>query len=117
MSRAIIIVLDGVGIGELPDAADFNDVGSNTLMHVKRDIPELELKNMQMLGLGNIADDKEKNIYDKAAEPTGFYGKAAERSRGKDTTTGHWEIAGLCLNEPFPTYPKGFPKDVITSFE
>ncbi|MBR1444219.1 MAG: phosphopentomutase, partial [Firmicutes bacterium] len=73
--------------------------------------------NMQMLGLGNIAVDKEKNIYDKAAEPIGFYGKAAEKSRGKDTTTGHWEISGLCLNEPFPTYPKGFPKDVITSFE
>ncbi|MBR1735621.1 MAG: phosphopentomutase [Firmicutes bacterium] len=117
MSRAIIIVLDGVGIGELPDAADFGDVGSNTLVHVKRDVKSLELKNMQMLGLGNIAVDKEKNLYEAVSSPKGFYGKAAEKSRGKDTTTGHWEIAGLCLNEPFPTYPNGFPKDVISSYE
>ena len=115
MSRAIIIVLDAVGIGELPDAADYGDVGSNTLMHVKAAVPGTALKNMCKMGLGLIEDCD--NIYDKVSEPLGFYGKAAERSKGKDTTTGHWEIAGLCLDKPFPTYPNGFPKDVIEEFE
>ena len=115
MSRAIIIVLDGTGIGELPDAAAYGDVGSNTLMHIKQKIPSLRLENMCRMGLGNIEDCG--NLYDKADEVIGFYGKAAERSKGKDTTTGHWEIAGLCLDKPFPTYPNGFPKEVIGEFE
>ncbi|MBQ8941540.1 MAG: phosphopentomutase [Firmicutes bacterium] len=115
MARAIIIVLDAVGIGELPDAADYGDEGSNTLMHVKAAVPETTLKNMCRMGLGLIEDCD--NIYDKVDEPLGFYGKAAEVSKGKDTTTGHWEIAGLELSTPFPTYPHGFPKEVIEEFE
>ena len=115
MSRAIIIVLDAVGIGELPDAAEYGDAGSNTLMHVKAAVPETVLKNMCKMGLGLIEDCG--NIYDKVDAPLGFYGKAAEKSKGKDTTTGHWEISGLCLEKPFPTYPNGFPKEVIEEFE
>lgn len=112
--RAIIIVLDAVGIGELPDAELYGDAGSNTLMHVKEKVPELNLKNMCTMGLGLIDG---YNIYEKTEKPTGLYGKMAEKSKGKDTTTGHWEIAGLCLKEPFPTYPNGFPKDIIENFE
>lgn len=112
--RAIIIVLDAVGIGELPDAELYGDAGSNTLMHVKEKVPELNLKNMCTMGLGLIDG---YNIYEKTKNPTGLYGKMAEKSKGKDTTTGHWEIAGLCLKEPFPTYPNGFPKDIIENFE
>lgn len=112
--RAIIIVLDAVGIGELPDAALYGDEGSNTLMHVKEACPQLNLKNMCRMGLGLIDG---YNVYEKTQKPTGLYGKMAEKSKGKDTTTGHWEIAGLCLEKPFPTYPKGFPRDIIEAFE
>lgn len=114
MKRAIIIVLDAVGIGELPDADKYGDKGSNTLMHVKEKVPELNLKNMCELGLGLIDGE---NIYEKTDSPKGIYGKMAERSNGKDTTTGHWEIAGLYIENPFPTYPKGFPKNIIDNFE
>jgi len=115
MKRAIIIVLDGVGIGELPDAEKYNDCGSNTLMNIKKHIPKLELKNMCSLGLGNI--DCEENLYTKTNNPKGFYGKLAEHSAGKDTTTGHWEIAGIWLEKPFPTYPNGFPKEIMDKFK
>lgn len=114
MKRAIIIVLDAVGIGELPDADKYGDKGSNTLMHVKKAVPELSLKNMCELGLGLIDGE---NVYEKTDLPKGIYGKMAEKSNGKDTTTGHWEIAGLYIENPFPTYPKGFPKDIIDNFE
>lgn len=114
MKRAIIIVLDAVGIGELPDAPEYGDVGSNTLMHVKQQKPELDLKNMCSLGLGLIDG---YNIYEKTDNPTGAYGRMKERSKGKDTTTGHWEISGIHLDIPFPTYPDGFPDEVIKSFE
>lgn len=114
MKRAIIIVLDGVGIGELPDADKYNDKGSNTLMNIKRQIPELKLKNMCELGLGNIYGE---NLYDKTTVQKGFCGKMAEHSAGKDTTTGHWEIAGIWLDKAFPTYPNGFPKEVTKAFE
>ena len=116
MKRAIIIVLDGVGIGELPDADKYNDCGSNTLMNIKKQVPSLELKNMCELGLGNI-EVPDGNLYTKVENPKGFYGKCAEHSAGKDTTTGHWEISGIWLDKPFPTYPKGFPKDVMDKFE
>ncbi len=112
--RAIIIVLDAVGIGELPDADSYGDKGSNTLMHLKEAVPELNLKNMCSLGLGLIDG---YNVYEKIEKPKGIYGKMAEKSKGKDTTTGHWEIAGLCLDKAFPTYPKGFPKEIINNFE
>jgi len=116
MSRAIIIVLDGVGIGELPDADKYDDIGSNTLMNIKKAVPSLELKNMCKLGLGNIDGD---NLYKKNLDSDliGAYGKCAEKSKGKDTTTGHWEISGVIVNKAFPTYPNGFPKEIINKFE
>ncbi|MDO4300372.1 MAG: phosphopentomutase [Clostridia bacterium] len=114
MKRGIIIVLDAAGIGELPDASEFGDEGSNTLMHVKEANPRLNLKNMCSLGLGLIDG---YNVYEKTDNPLGAYGKMIERSKGKDTTTGHWEISGIHLDKPFPTYPNGFPKEVIDRFE
>lgn len=114
MKRAIIIVLDAVGIGELHDADKYGDKGSNTLMHVKEALPALNLKNMCNLGLGLIDGD---NVYEKVNNPKGIYGKMAEHSAGKDTTTGHWEISGIWIDKPFPTYPKGFPKEIIEEFE
>ena len=114
MKRAIIIVLDAVGIGELPDADKYGDKGSNTLMHVKEALPSLNLKNMCYLGLGLIDG---KNVYEKVDNPKGLYGKMAEHSAGKDTTTGHWEISGVWIDKPFPTYPNGFPKEIIEEFE
>lgn len=117
MKRAVIIVLDGVGIGELPDASKYNDCGSNTLMNIKKQVPELNLKNMISLGLGNIKCEIGENLYDKCESPKGIYGKMAEYSAGKDTTTGHWEIAGIWLEKPFPTYPNGFPKEIMDKFE
>ncbi|MGI8904955.1 MAG: phosphopentomutase [Candidatus Sumerlaeaceae bacterium] len=113
--RAIIIVLDGVGIGELPDAAEFGDVGSNTLGNLSHAFADgLHLPNMGKLGLGNIA-----TIRGVPADPmaVGAWGKCAEASRGKDTTTGHWEIAGIISSTPFPTYPHGFPDAVIRAVE
>ncbi|MCX7843199.1 MAG: phosphopentomutase [Clostridia bacterium] len=114
MKRAIIIVLDSVGMGELPDAGKYGDEGSNTLGNIAKEVKNLRLPNMEMLGLGNI-----DNIsgFDPSALPQGCFGRMAEMSAGKDTTTGHWEIAGIILDRPFPVYPNGFPKDVIESFE
>lgn len=114
MKRAIIIVMDGVGIGELPDADKYKDCGSNTLMNIKKVYPDLKLKNLCSLGLGNIDGE---NLYDKNENPIGSYGKCAEKSSGKDTTTGHWEISGVTVENPFPTYPNGFPKEIIDKFE
>jgi len=113
--RAIIIVLDGVGIGELPDAAEFGDTGSNTLVNLSHAFPEgLHLPNMAKLGLGNIAPIRGVPHDPIAA---GGWGKCTEASRGKDTTTGHWEIAGLISRVPFPTYPYGFPNEILEPFE
>lgn len=114
MKRAILIVLDGVGIGELLDAAKYNDEGSNTLVNTAKALGGLSLPNMGKMGLSNIEEipgtPKEDN-------PIAFYGKMAEASPGKDSTTGHWEIVGLILDRPFPVYPNGFPKEVIEVFE
>lgn len=111
MKRVVLIVLDGAGIGALPDAASYGDQGADTLGHVMAaqtpDIP-----NLMSMGLGNIA-----GWPDSEEEPIGCYGKMAEQSPGKDTTTGHWELAGLPLAKPFPTYPDGFPPEVIEAFE
>ncbi|NLG25006.1 MAG: phosphopentomutase [Clostridiales bacterium] len=112
MRRVVLIVLDGVGIGELPDAARYGDAGADTLGHVLRDARPA-LPNLMSLGLFNI---RGFDGYTEE-EPIGCYGKMAEMSPGKDTTTGHWEIAGLPLKAPFPTYPNGFPGDVIAAFE
>jgi phosphopentomutase len=114
MKRATIIVLDGVGIGELPDADKYGDVGSNTLVNLKKSVPKLSLPNMCKLGLGNIEG---ADIFGIEKEPQGLYGRLAEHSAGKDTTTGHWEISGVWLNKPFPTYPNGFGEGIIAPFE
>jgi phosphopentomutase len=111
--RVIWIVLDSVGIGELPDAADYSDVGRTTLGHIAES-RALLLPNLQRLGLANIAPLAHLA---PAASPIGAYGKGATHSPGKDTTTGHWEMAGVWLNQAFPTYPYGFPLELIAEFE
>lgn len=117
MKRAIIVVLDSVGIGELPDAKDFGDVGSNTLVNIKKARPQTELKNMCALGLGNIQGE-EIHLLGKTTFPQGSFAKMAEKSIGKDTTTGHWEMAGIITKKPFPTYTEtGFPKEIMDAFE
>lgn len=117
MKRAIIIVLDSVGIGELPDAADFGDVGSNTLVNIKKARPETSLPNMAALGMGNIQGE-DIHLLGKVDAPKGAYCKLGEKSIGKDTTTGHWEIAGVLTKEPFPTFTEtGFPKEIMDKFE
>ena len=114
ISRAIIIVLDGLGVGELPDASDYGDVGSDTLGNMARALGGLSLPNMEALGLGNIGDF---GGIRKVPDCKGAYGKMAEASKGKDTTTGHWEMTGILLERPFPTYPHGFPKVVLDEFK
>lgn len=108
----VTIVLDGVGIGEAPDAADYGDEGSDTLGHVlaacRPDLP-----NLTRLGLGNI---RELPGVPATARPMASWGKMQERSAGKDSTTGHWELAGIQLKKPFPTYPDGFPGDLLDAF-
>ncbi|NLZ51941.1 MAG: phosphopentomutase, partial [Thermoanaerobacteraceae bacterium] len=114
IQRVILIVLDSVGVGELPDAAKYGDEGSNTLANVSKVVGGLALPNMQKMGIGNIIDIK--GVV-PAKQPIGAYGKAAEKSAGKDTTTGHWELAGIVSKKPFPVYPDGFPPEVIDEFE
>ncbi len=117
MKRTIIIVLDSVGIGFLPDAAKYGDEGSNTLVNIKKAKPNLNIKNMISLGLGNI-DGDEISILGKSENPDGCFGKMAEASNGKDTTTGHWEIAGIITENPFPTFTEtGFPYEVMRQLE
>ncbi len=112
MKRVLWIVLDSVGAGALPDAAAYGDASANTLGHIEEKIG-LKLPTMRMLGLGNIEGIGIPPI----AHPCAAYGKAIERSCGKDTTTGHWEMAGITMTKPFPTYSNGFPKEVIEQFE
>ncbi len=111
--RVLLLVLDSVGIGAMPDAAEFGDEGRDTLGHVTASRP-LKLPNLVRLGLANI---KPLAHLSPPARPAAAYGKAAIASPGKDTTTGHWEMAGLFLKHPFPTYPSGFPRDLIERFE
>ncbi len=113
MKRVILIVLDSVGVGEMPDAAEYGDEGSNTLGNVAKAVDGLSLRHLADLGLGRIIPIQGVPAVD---EPKGAWGKMAESSSGKDTTTGHWEIAGLQLAEPFPTYPDGFPADLLEKF-
>lgn len=112
--RAILIVLDSVGIGEMPDASDYGDQGSNTLSNIAKAMNGLKLPNLQAMGLGNIAPIQGVEPVDT---PQACYGKMAEASSGKDTTTGHWEIAGVILEKAFPTFPHGFPQEFIEAFE
>lgn len=114
MKRAIIIVIDSMGIGAMPDCREYNDVYEcNTLKNVAQACGGLNLPNMQKLGLGNI---QECTGVCPIPNPIAQYGTMAEKSKGKDTTTGHWEIAGLVLDEPFATFPQGFDNDIIHEF-
>jgi phosphopentomutase len=112
--RVILITLDGVGIGAQPDAADYCDSGADTLGHVADACGGLRLPNLARLGLGNIAPVAG---VDPVVAPVAACGRMLERSAGKDTTTGHWEIAGLIQEQPFPSFPQGFPPEIITAFQ
>jgi phosphopentomutase len=112
--RAIILVLDGVGAGEAPDAAHYGDVGSNTLGNVAREVGGFDLPHLQAAGLGHVAPIA--GVAPVQA-PRGAWGLMVPRSAGKDSTTGHWEIAGVHLRRPFPSYPAGFPPEVVGEFE
>ena len=113
MKRAILIVMDSLGVGELPDADLYGDIGSHTLDNTYKSCGGLKIDNLENLGFGNIEGVKYLN---KIEKPIGAYGKLAERSRGKDTVTGHWEIAGVILDTPLNTYPNGFSDDIINEF-
>ncbi len=114
MKRAVLLILDSVGIGAMPDAADFGDLGANTLANTARVTGGLDLPNLGALGLGNI---HEIPGVPAAAAPGAAWGKAAEASIGKDTVTGHWEISGCILEKPLNTYPDGFPPEIMAEFE
>ncbi len=114
INRVILIVLDSVGVGELPDAADYGDEGSNTLGNIVKNCGGIKLPNMAELGLGKIDGIDYLPVPNKI---TGSYGRMSEVSKGKDTITGHWEISGLQLEQPFPTYPNGFSSEIIEQFQ
>ena len=111
--RACVIVLDAVGAGELPDADQYGDEGSNTLANVAKAVGGLDLPNMEALGLGNV--EPLEGCPPQPGAPA-VAGRLVERSKGKDTTTGHWEMMGVVTAQAFPTYPHGFPHDVIDPF-
>ncbi|GAB6098989.1 phosphopentomutase [Halanaerocella petrolearia] len=113
INRATIIVLDSLGIGALPDAEEFGDEGVATLPHIAEELNGLELPNLEKLGVGNIV---ELEGIDEVDAPEANTGRMAEKSNGKDTTTGHWELAGLVSENPFPTYPDGFPSEIMEQF-
>jgi len=112
--RVILIIVDSLGVGELPDAAEYGDVGSHTLGHIAETVGGLHLPNFESLGLGRLGHFKGLG---SAAHRRGAFGRMAERSKGKDTTTGHWEMMGVILAQPFPVYPHGFPPEVIEPFK
>lgn len=114
MKRAVLLILDSVGIGEMPDAADYGDAGANTLANTAKATGGLNLPNLGALGLGNI---HEILGVQPAKTPRAAWGKAAEASVGKDTVTGHWEISGCILKTPLNTYPDGFPNEIMAEFE
>jgi phosphopentomutase len=110
--RILLIVLDGAGIGAMPDAPEWGDAGSDTLGHILESRP-LQLPNLQRYGLGNV---RPLQNVPPLAQPDGSYGRCALKSNGKDTTTGHWEMAGIILEQAFPTYPNGFPSAILDRF-
>ncbi|HKJ81782.1 MAG TPA: phosphopentomutase [Ignavibacteriaceae bacterium] len=114
MNNFFIIVLDGVGIGELPDADQYGDSGSNTLSNIANVVGGLNLPNLEKLGLGNIYDIKGLK---RVKKPLASFGKLAEISKGKDSTTGHWEISGLYVDTDFSYFPDGFPDEIINKFK
>lgn len=111
--RVFLIVLDGVGMGALPDAADYGDAGSHTLLHVAEAAGGLRLPVMERLGLGRLLD---LPGVPPRSDPRGARARMAERAAGKDSTSGHWELAGVVLDTPFPTYPGGFPEDLLNAW-
>ncbi|MEJ5306123.1 MAG: phosphopentomutase [Ignavibacteria bacterium] len=111
MKKAVVIVLDGVGIGNAPDAKFYNDEGSNTLGNIAKALNGIELPNLEKLGLGKIV-----KLNSIEREVIGCFGKMKEVSRGKDSTTGHWELGGLISEKQFPVYPNGFPDEIIEKF-
>ena len=113
MRNFFIIILDGVGIGELPDASNYGDTGSNTLYNISKAVNGLNLPNMQLMGLGNI---NEIFGVPPAENPLASFGKMKEVSKGKDSTTGHWEIGGLFVDTDFSYFPRGFSNDIIEKF-
>lgn len=113
MRRVIFIVLDACGVGELPDASEYGDAGSNTIGNTARAVGGLRCPHLERLGLGKIV---EADGVSSAIQALGGYGKMAERSAGKDSTSGHWELAGLITERAFPTYPRGFPDEIIDEF-
>ena len=115
MKRVTLIVMDSVGVGALPDAEKFGDVGANTFEHAAEAVAELKIPHLQSIGWGNI-DGLAGGKFAVEA-PAGAFGKMGEVSMGKDTITGHWEIAGLETKEPFKTYPEGFPAEFMAAFE
>ena len=114
--KITLIVLDGVGTGLAPDAKEFGDEGADTLGSVLKEYPEVNLPNLKSLGLLNMRNEFNKEDHKLPEHLLGSYGKCAEKSMGKDTTIGHWEMAGIITPKPFPTYPNGFPKEVIDEF-
>ena len=114
-NRAFLIVLDSVGIGELEDAKDYGDSGANTLCNIAKFSGGINLPNMEKMGLGNIANICGVN---KTENPIAYYTKCGEKSKGKDTITGHWEMAGIHIKEPFKVFTDtGFPKELIDELE
>ena len=113
MHNFFLVILDGVGIGELPDAYKYGDSGSNTLCNIAKAVGGLNLPNLEKMGLGNITPIKGINRMDK---PTASFGKLTEISKGKDSTTGHWEIAGLFVDTDFSYFPEGFSENIINKF-
>ena len=111
--RVILIVLDSVGCGELPDARDYSDEGSDTLGNISRRVP-LQVPNLRRLGLARVST---VNRIAPEPDPEGAFGRMAESSPGKDSVTGHWELMGLVLDRPFPVFPDGFPRELIDEFE
>lgn len=112
-NKLILVILDSVGIGEMPDAAEYGDRGTNTIANIAREVGGLNLPNLANLGLGNIS-----HIHGvpKIENALGCFGKLAEGSKGKDSTTGHWEIAGIITQRAFPLYPNGFPENLLKKF-
>jgi len=112
--RIFVVVMDSVGIGEAPDAKEFNDVGADTLGHIAQHMNGIQLPNLEKLGLGNI---REIDGVQREDNPQAFYTKMQEASASKDTMTGHWEIMGLYIDQPFQTFPDGFPNTLIRQLE
>lgn len=114
VNRVVLFVLDSVGIGALPDSEKFGDIGVSTLGHIAKSTDNFKIPNLKKLGVGNIDGI---DYIEADPNPIGAFGRSLEVSNGKDTTTGHWEIAGLKIEQPFKTYPEGFPPHIINAFE